>query len=598
MRIRRWSLVLLVALAACAAPRVAAPLATAPPVVWEEYGAAPFERARGDDRIVLLTIAAAWCHWCHVMDAETYTDPRVRELLARDFVTVRADADARPDLAERYRRYGWPAIAFLTGDGTPLLNVRGYRDADTFAGLLADLAAQRRAGTLRPLPDDEPARDAPPVDLARARDVARARLDAAWDDAAAGWGTGQKYPRGEPIVATLVAAALQSGPADASRAERTLVAQTALIDPVWGGMYQYSERGVWTEPHFEKIAPVQAGALTAYAAAVRVGGRDGHARALHDVARYVRTFLRDERGAFLTSQDADLGAHDAPGHVPGAVYYALDDAARRARGIPRIDRNVYADRNGMLVAAFVDAWAATGDTSFRDDAARAADVLLATHATHDGAFRHAAGDDALLHLGDTAWMGEALTALAQATGAPRYADAARRAATFLTTQLAAPDGGFYAHTEEPGAPGALGARREPPVENAVAARFLVRLGRDVGDDALVARGMAVLRAFAHEDAIRAQGLAVGTYLLALEEALDEPPHVTIVARPGDPAADAFRAEALAQPWPFRDVETRAPGGAFPDLGHAVAYLCAGARCSSPIETPEDLVAAATLFFLE
>ena len=86
-------------------------------VPWEEWGEAAFARARREDRPVLLSIAATWCHWCHVMDETTYSDPRVIDLIARRFVAIRVDTDERPDINARYTAGGWPTTAFLTSDG-------------------------------------------------------------------------------------------------------------------------------------------------------------------------------------------------------------------------------------------------------------------------------------------------------------------------------------------------------------------------------------------------------------------------------------------------------------------------------------------------
>jgi hypothetical protein len=84
--------------------------AAAPAIEWQPWSESVFERARNENRFVLLDLEAVWCHWCHVMDQETCGDPEVRELIAQHYIAIRVDRDARPDLSRRYEDYGWPAI--------------------------------------------------------------------------------------------------------------------------------------------------------------------------------------------------------------------------------------------------------------------------------------------------------------------------------------------------------------------------------------------------------------------------------------------------------------------------------------------------------
>src|SRR5262245_26940456 len=109
---------------------------------FEPWSSATFARAQREGRLLYVSVQAAWCHWCHVMNAETLRDPQVLALLARHFVVIRVDADARPDLAERYAAWGWPANAFLTPDARPIVNLRGYRSPAAFAELLRELSGK------------------------------------------------------------------------------------------------------------------------------------------------------------------------------------------------------------------------------------------------------------------------------------------------------------------------------------------------------------------------------------------------------------------------------------------------------------------------
>ncbi|MCA9697291.1 MAG: thioredoxin domain-containing protein, partial [Myxococcales bacterium] len=353
-------------------------------LAWSDWGAEPFARAAAEDKLILINVVATWCHWCHVMEETTYADPQVAALLREHFVVIRVDSDARPDISERYRRWGWPATAILSPKAEPALNLRGYRDPQVFAALLRELIAEQQAGKLRAFVDDpEPA--VVDEDLAAIRARAVAQLDAYFDAERLGWGDKQKYPWPDPVDHALMRASFYADdPAEARWRERalaTLDAERALIDPVWGGMYQYSLRGVWDRPHYEKIAMIQAGAVGNYAHAIMINGATGDRRWLADADRitgYLLTRMQDPAGGFYTSQDADLRR---PGQatVDGIDFYALDDAGRRALGEPRIDKAVYADLNGLIIHALTELDRADPNPELRAVAVRAGERMLRTH---------------------------------------------------------------------------------------------------------------------------------------------------------------------------------------------------------------------------
>lgn len=581
-----------------AGPAPAAPGAHAEPA-WREWGPAAFTEAQRARKIVLIDVVARWCHWCHVMDEETYADPEVAALLADHFVAIRVDSDARPDVGERYADWGWPATAILTSDARPVLELRGYQDPREFAALLRQLVADNQAGRLtgrRPAP-------APPLrdgDLHALRAAAQAQLDGTWDDAQSGWGRKQKYPLAANNEYALLRAFLYQETAWQERALAVLGRQRALIDPVWGGMYQYSVGGVWTDPHFEKIAAIQAGALDSYALAFRRTQAPEWRAAAGDISRYVLGFLQDPEGGFYTSQDADLRPGTGHGEaLLGADFYARGDAERRALGIPTIDTHVYADLNGLLIRALCQAAAAFVDDPARAAALRAGQRLVRTHRTAEGAFRHAAADTGLLFLRDQAAMGRALVALFRLTGDPTWLAHARSLADFTLRALQDPAGGFFAHTLDPAAVGVFAERRKPFDENATTARFLLELHRQLDHDAddlpYAPAAERALRLISAPDMVQGQGRMLGEYLVALAELTATPVDITIVGRPDQPATAELLRAALAFDEARASVAVSPPGARYPDQGKPAAFLCTDAACSTPISDPARFAAAAAAF---
>jgi len=255
----------------------------------------------------------------------------------------------RGDLAERYAEWGWPATAVLTSDARPVLELRGFQDPEEFVALLRELIAERDAGKLqgrRPAPVAAP----PNTDLLALRRAAEAQLDATYDLKLGGWGRKQKYPLAALDELSLLRARLFAAPDWQARALTTIAAEIQLIDPVWGGMYQYSVGGTWDQPHYEKIGAIQAGALESLALAYRRTADERWRSAAHLQRRYVLGPMQHPEGGFFTSQDADL---QRPGQAPvlGLDYYAKTDAERRALGIPRVDEHRYADINARMISA-------------------------------------------------------------------------------------------------------------------------------------------------------------------------------------------------------------------------------------------------------
>jgi uncharacterized protein YyaL (SSP411 family) len=542
------------------------------------------------------------------MDEETYGDPEVAALIRDHFVPVRVDADARPDVAERYAAWGWPATAVLTPDARPVLERRGFQPPRRFAALLRDLAEDHRAG--RPLarpPEEPPPRHEGPLEEIRA--LAAEALDSFYDGDRAGWGRGvQKYPLSAPVEHAFLRARLRGETEWARRALDTLRAEARLVDPVWGGMYQYSEGGGWEAPHYEKIAAVQAGALENFVEAYRATGDPEWLRLAREIERYLAGFLRAPGGGFHASQDADLRPEGGGPAVEGARYFALDDAGRRALGTPRIDRGLYADLNGMIAAALCRLHEATGDPRPLGEARTALDRLRSRGGTAEG-FRHSADDDGpLLHLGDQVEPGRAFLLLADASrpvagaraGAPLPAregrghllEQAERLAAVLLERFEDPvAGGFFAHTEDPSATGVFAERRKPFEGNARAARFLLGLWRRTGEERWREAALRALRAVGSPDAVLAAERFTGDFLLALEEA--EAPIVEfVVVGDADPGAEALRAAALRVYDPLKVLREEPPGGRFGTPDAPAVFVCGEGTCSPPIRDPAALDAFA------
>ena len=229
---------------------------------WLPWSDEVFSQAKREQRFVLLDLEAVWCHWCHVMEVMTYRDPKVLALLHSKYLTVRVDQDSRPDLSNRYEDYGWPATVVFDGAGHEIVKRQGY------------LAPEEMVSMLQAIIDDPT--PGPSVQLEKKiafptnpllPTLLRTQLDkeylAGYDAKQGSWGVDQKYLDIDSVELAVDRAAHGDAHAE-TMAKQTLDAQLQLLDPVWGGVYQYSTDGVWTKPHFEKIMSVQAENLRVY----------------------------------------------------------------------------------------------------------------------------------------------------------------------------------------------------------------------------------------------------------------------------------------------------------------------------------------------
>ena len=529
------------ALAGCAAPGLSTPrtatLASAmpegaprAPLAWADFTPATFAKARAERKFIVLDGSAEWCHWCHVMEATTYHDKAVSDLLAASFIAVKVDVDSRPDVLERYGDYGWPATVIFSPDAQELGKYRGYIAPADFATILRDVVSgAATSATPKPrltaLPSKDHLSDDELAWIERSTEVA---LDDYYDEDEGGWGRTQKVPIGGDNAWAL----LRASQGDAVMKRRvlfTLDKQRAVMDPVWGGVYQYSIGQDWTHPHFEKLMPYQAGAIENYARAYALTGESRFLEVAQAVRRYVDGFLMSKEGGFYATEDADLNAHDPTRpFLSGHEFYALGDAERRARGVPRVDTHEYGHENGLAIAAYATLYEASCgkarascDTTALASAERAAARMHATHETPGGGIAHDADPKArVLHLADNAALAYAELRLYEATHDVAHRDAATKLADLVLKDFVdSQSGGFFGSTVDVDAVGVFARRRIPFEDNVTMVRLLTALASQAPETdrpRYAAAAERALSAIARPEEIRGQGRMLGELLLAIE----------------------------------------------------------------------------------
>lgn len=316
------------------------------PVQWHEFGEEAFAEARLANKPMLLDIGAVWCHWCHVMDRESYDDAEVAAIVNEHYIAVKVDRDERPDIDSRYQvavasltgQGGWPLTAFLTPDGKPFYGGTYFPPADaygrpSFKRVLLSIAQAYREKHGEVLEQAQMVESA----IARAESFSAGKVSATvidaivesarkmFDEVNGGFGSAPKFPH--PAALDLVmdqyvragARSGRTGNQAASNEElrnifvHTLekMARGGVYDQLAGGFHRYSVDERWIVPHFEKMSYDNSELLKNYVHAYQATGEEFFAQVARDIIRWMDEWLSDHaHGGFYASQDADYSMED------------------------------------------------------------------------------------------------------------------------------------------------------------------------------------------------------------------------------------------------------------------------------------------------
>ncbi len=306
------------------------------PIHWHEWGPEVFARAAREDKPILLDIGAVWCHWCHVMDRESYESPEVAALINEHFIAMKVDRDERPDVDSRYQaavsaisgQGGWPLTAFLTSDGRPFFGGTYFPPDDRYgrAGFKSVLSGVVRAFRERQKDIEESA-----ASVVRAMTQAETFAGRAgrispqiveqimasavqtFDPVNGGFGSAPKFPHASAVDLILDFYARSGDPQLENVLSKTLtsMAQGGVYDHIGGGFHRYSVDEHWGVPHFEKMAYDNSELLKNYVRAFQVTRNPYFAEVARDIIRWMDAWLSDrEHAGFYASQDADISLDD------------------------------------------------------------------------------------------------------------------------------------------------------------------------------------------------------------------------------------------------------------------------------------------------
>ncbi|WZO97826.1 thioredoxin domain-containing protein [Isosphaeraceae bacterium EP7] len=437
------------------------------PVDWYPWGQEAIDRARAEDKPIFLSVGYSACHWCHVMERESFEDPAIAALMNEHFINVKVDREERPDIDQIYMAAvqaltghgGWPMSVFLTPDLVPFFGGTYYPPVDSrgMAGFPRVLLGvekawrERRAEIvdsagemLRRL---ETSGQVPPSDgelTLRLLDGAAWALAKQFDPANGGFGSAPKFPHPMDLRVLLRHYGRTGDSQSLSMVRLTLLkmAYGGIYDHLGGGFARYSTDDRWLVPHFEKMLYDNALLASVYLEAYQVTREPEFARVARETLDYVLGRMTDSEGGLYSTEDADSEG------VEGKFY---------VWSLAEIRETLGADRAAIFAQAYDVSEAGNWEHSNILNLPRAlSDLARVLNRDEPGLLADLAEDRAkLLALRETrippakdtkiltSWNGLMIAPLAEAgaiLGEPRYVDAARRAAAFLLDRMRQPDG--------------------------------------------------------------------------------------------------------------------------------------------------------------
>ena len=432
------------------------------PVDWFAWSDEAFEKAKREDKPVFLSIGYSTCHWCHVMERESFENERIAAIMNEHFVNVKVDREQRPDVDEVYMAAvqmmtgsgGWPLSVFLTPDGRPFYGGTYFPPEDSFGRpgfdkvLLAVANAWEAnkdqildsAGAINAALQEATATGGQQAVSVEILDKAYAALASVYDSAHGGFGAAPKFPQPSNLEFLLVYW-YRGGKGDALQmVERTLeaMADGGIYDHLGGGFHRYSTDPKWLVPHFEKMLYDQALLARVYVQTYQITGKQRYAHVARQIFDYVLRDMTDKRGGFYSAEDADSEGIEGRFYVWRAEEIDSVLSKEESRIFKRFygvsQNGNFEDGTNILSVSVSIETLAEEFKKKREEVEKILDAACRKLFEERGKRIRPHRDDKII----TAWNGLMISSLAYggaALGERRYTDAAEKAAQFVLDSL-------------------------------------------------------------------------------------------------------------------------------------------------------------------
>jgi uncharacterized protein YyaL (SSP411 family) len=553
------------------------------PVDWYPWGDEAFARAKRENKPLFLSVGYSTCHWCHVMERESFSDPEIARLMNEAFVSIKVDREERPDLDSVYLAVtrtltgeaGWPNNVVLTPDGKPFF-AASYIPKEKFRALIPRLASmwseqrERVAASAEMVTKSlQGALTSEGETLGRdVLDRGYQQLLVRFDAKHGGFLPEPKFPTPHHLMFLLRQWRRTGGAKALEMVEVTLRSMrgSRLWDARGLGFHRYASDADWSEPHYEKMLYDQALLALAYLEAYQATKKEEYAQVARDIFTYVLRDLRSPGGAFFAAQDAD------------ERYYTAADRTKLEK--PGRDEKIIADWNGLMIAALAYGASVLGEPSYATAATRAADAVYAKRRPF---------------LDDHAFLVWGLLNLYEATFDVRHLERAIALTAESIRLFHDADGRFYI-TPNDAAPLLV---RPPetgdgaiPSGNSVQLMNLIRLARMTARPEYDQYAKDLVRASSDEVSLAP---STATHFLSALDFLLGPSYEIVLS--GRDVGELNR--AVVTPFVPNKVVLHRPPGASPPIvkiapytleqrpiaGKATAYVCTNYMCRLPVTNP-------------
>ncbi|MBI4972123.1 MAG: thioredoxin domain-containing protein [Candidatus Omnitrophica bacterium] len=573
-------------------------------IQWFEWGTNAFQLAQKENKPILLYLTSSWCHWCQVMDTETFTDPDIIDRINHTFVPVKVDTDLRPDLNARYNTGGWPSTVFLTSDGFILAGA-AYLSPLEMKSALPEIERLHR--DKRKEFNDKSLNDMAEFDALLSREIQSAKdeelapsfidkilagLLIGADDELGGIGKEDKNPIPEVTEFLYLVQEVKPDVKAGKILERFLTGQAKLFDPEMGGFYRYATKRDWTEPQFEKMLGVNAFLIRDFVWSRGIFDRPKDKEMVSATINYVQDTLLDKAlGGFFGSQAADyalitsgLDQKEESAIIPGTVYYSYPKQKRLELGVPPVDRHVYADTSAQMVSALITEAQKMNDEKTGGVALRAIDFLMDVSFDRESGMKHVfpEPEHSLEMLADQVYVLKALLDAYEFSQDVKYLSWANDLFAITEKNLGTGQGIFYDMAQDTGAIANLKKREIPLIENCLMARQYIRLGALTGQEIYRQKAKAILSFFAPR--YQQFSFFAAAYGSALTDWFYPAIDAKIIGKRNDPKATVLFEELVKLStnrlhirWED-SVKEEAPK----------VMICVAKECLTPVDTPDKI----------
>ncbi len=340
---------------------------------WVEWGKEAFEKARKENKPILLDLTAVWCHWCHVMDSTSYSNEDCTKIINEDFVPIKVYIDRRPDIRERYNMGGFPSTVFLNPEGY-IIAGDTYIPPERFKlmlGAVRDSYNKRKNEIEQRIRDlnKKMKKEKETSEAIINEDIIKEILlsvEDNFDNFYGGFGLQPKFPSPEVLDLLFILYQKTKNKKYLDMALKTLDGMyEGIYDKIDFGFFRYSVTQDWKMPHYEKMLDTNAGLLRNYSVAYNITKNEKYKKIAEETLKYINKFLSDQKdGGFYGSQDAD------------EEFYHLKLEERKNKAKPYVDKTIYVDWNAMMVSSCIKTGAILNDSNLINFATKTVDFIL------------------------------------------------------------------------------------------------------------------------------------------------------------------------------------------------------------------------------